>query len=198
MAFENYVKLAGSERQPMAGAKKTAAADPNALMQATIVLRPRSSSAEAEPLAELVARGERLTRAEYQARYGADPADVQAVLAFTSGFGLALMRVDLGRAHRDSDGKDRRFQQGVPGGTCALRTHGRHLSRTHRRGQRTARVDRHYSQRARSGQSSAGEAAFSAGEKHRAAERCRRSRGILYGTAGRQGVQFSNRSDGEG
>ncbi len=30
MAFENYVKLAGSERQPMAGAKKTAAADPNA------------------------------------------------------------------------------------------------------------------------------------------------------------------------
>ncbi len=94
MAFEHYVKLPGSERQPMAGAKKTAAADPNAVMQATIVLRPRQSNAE--PLADVVARGEHLTREEYQARYGADPADVQTVLAFTSSFGLALTRVDLG------------------------------------------------------------------------------------------------------
>lgn len=93
MAFDNYVKLPGSERKPMAGAKKMAAADPNAVMQATIVLRPRQS--DAEPLADVVARGERLTRAEYQARYGADPDDVQTVLAFTSSFGLSLMRVDL-------------------------------------------------------------------------------------------------------
>src|SRR5581483_8845561 len=94
MAFDNYVKLPGSEREPMAGATKTAAADPNAVMQATIVLRPRQSNAE--PLEKLVSRGERLTREEYQARYGADPADVQTVLAFTSSFGLSLMRVDLG------------------------------------------------------------------------------------------------------
>jgi kumamolisin len=93
MAFENYIKLPGSERQPMSGAQKTAAADPNTVIQATIVVRPRQSNAE--PLAEAVARGERLTREEYQARYGADPADVQAVLAFTSGFGLALTKVDL-------------------------------------------------------------------------------------------------------
>ena len=95
MAFKNYVKLAGSERKPMAGATKGAPADPNAIIQATIVLRPRTSSTNAEPLADIVARGERLTREEYQARYGADPADVQAILAFTSSFGLALTRVDL-------------------------------------------------------------------------------------------------------
>jgi kumamolisin len=94
MAFDHYVKLPGSERQPMSGAKKMAAADPNAIMQATVMLRPRASNAE--PIADVLARGERLTRAEYQARYGADPADVQAVLAFTSSFGLSLMRVDLG------------------------------------------------------------------------------------------------------
>jgi kumamolisin len=107
MAFENYVKLPGSERQPMAGAKKTAAADPNAIMQATIVLRPRQS--KAEPLAEVVARGERLTREEYQARYGADPADVQAVLAFASGFGLALTKVDLGARTLTLTGKTGAF-----------------------------------------------------------------------------------------
>ncbi len=109
MAFENYVKLPGSERQPMAGAKKTAAADPNAVMQATIVLRPRQSNAE--PLADVVARGGRLTREEYQARYGADPADVQTVLAFTSSFGLALARVDLGARTLTLTGKTGDFSK---------------------------------------------------------------------------------------
>ncbi len=109
MAFENYVKLPGSERQPMAGATKTAAADPNAIMQATVVLRPRPSDAQA--LADVVACGERLTREEYQARYGADPADVQAVLAFTSGFGLALTRVDLGARTLTLTGKTGDFSK---------------------------------------------------------------------------------------
>jgi kumamolisin len=111
MAFENYVKLAGSERAPMAGAKKTTAADPNAVMQATLVLRPRSSGSNVEALADLVARGERLTRAEYQARYGADPADVQAVLAFASSYGLALTRVDLGARTLTLTGKTGDFSK---------------------------------------------------------------------------------------
>lgn len=129
MAFENYVKLPGSDRQPMAGAKKTAAADPNAIMQATIVLRPRQSNAQ--PLADLVAHGERLTREEYQARYGADPADVQAILAFTSGFGLALTKVDLGARTVTLTGKTGAFGKAFqvelahyqhPGGTYRGRT----------------------------------------------------------------------------
>lgn len=110
MAFKNYVRIPGSEREPMRGATKTAAADPNAVMQATLVLRPRASSG-AEPLADLVARRERITRAEYQARYGADPADVQAVLAFASSFGLALTRVDLGARTLTLTGKTGAFTQ---------------------------------------------------------------------------------------
>ena len=94
MTFDKFVKLPGSDRKPMAGAKKAAAADPNAVMQATLVLRPRQD--ESEPLENIVERGDRLTREEYQARYGADPADVQTLLAFASTYGLALVRVDLG------------------------------------------------------------------------------------------------------
>jgi kumamolisin len=98
-------------------------------MQATVVLRPRQSNAE--PLAKVVARGERLTREEYQARYGADPADVQAVLAFTSGFGLALTRVDLGARTLTLTGKTGDFSKAFqvelahyqhPGGTYRGRT----------------------------------------------------------------------------
>ena len=110
MAFKNYVKIPGSEREPMRGATRTAAADPNAIMQATLVLRPRPS-AGAEPLADLVARGGRITREEYQARYGADPEDVQSVLAFASSFGLALTRVDLAARTLTLTGKTAAFTQ---------------------------------------------------------------------------------------
>src|ERR1700685_4019980 len=108
MAFKNYVKLPGSECKPMAGAKKTAAADPNEIIQTTVVLRPRQS-AGVEPVADLVASGRRITREEYQARYGADLADVQTVLAFASSFGLALTRVDLGSRTLTLTGKSSDF-----------------------------------------------------------------------------------------
>jgi kumamolisin len=111
MDFKNYVKIPGSERKPMKGATKTAAADPNEVMQATIVLRPRQSSANAEPLEALVARGGRLTREEYQARYGADPADVQTVLKFASSFGLALTKVDMGARTLTLTGKTSNFSK---------------------------------------------------------------------------------------
>ncbi len=110
MAFENYVKIPGSERKPMAGAKKMAAADPNEIIQTTIVLRPRQSAGQ-EPLADLVAHGKRITREEYEARYGADPADVQTVLAFASSFGLALTRVNLGARTLTLTGKAADFSK---------------------------------------------------------------------------------------
>ena len=109
MAFQNYVKIPGSEREPMSGAKKTAAADPNEVIQTTIVLRPRQSGPGVELVSDLVARGGRITREEYEARYGADPADVQAVLAFASTFGLALTRVDLGARTLTLTGKSGDF-----------------------------------------------------------------------------------------
>ncbi len=129
MMFDKYVKLPGSDRRPMSGAKKGAAADPNAVMQATVVLRPRQGNAE--PLDQVVERGEHLTREEYQARYGADPADVQTLLAFASTYGLALARVDLGARSVTLTGKTGDFSKAFqtelahyehPGGTYRGRT----------------------------------------------------------------------------
>lgn len=111
MDFKNYVKLPGSERQPMKGATKGAAADPNEVIQATLVLRPRQSGSAAEPLETLIARGGRVTREEYQARYGADPADVQTVLQFASNFGLALTRVDMSARTVTLNGKSGDFSK---------------------------------------------------------------------------------------
>jgi len=95
MASRKYVKVAGSERQPMQGATRTGSADPSEVMQVTVVLRPRSTAQKATPLAELVARGKRISREEYAARYGADPADVQKVAAFAGEFGLTMANVSL-------------------------------------------------------------------------------------------------------
>jgi kumamolisin len=111
MAFNKYVKVPGSEREPMRGAQRMAAADPDEVINVTLNLRPRLSSANAEALGDLVARGERVTRAEYQARYGADPMDVQSVLAFASSFGLAMTKVDLGARMLILTGKTSAFAQ---------------------------------------------------------------------------------------
>jgi kumamolisin len=96
MPSKKWVKVPGSERQPMPGATQSGAVDPNEVMQVTLVLRPRQSSQKQMPLAELIARGQRLTREQYQAQYGADPADVRSVQDFASSFGLAVSGVDLG------------------------------------------------------------------------------------------------------
>src|ERR1700690_2591119 len=95
MAFDKYVKLPGSERQPMPGATKTGSCDPNQLMQVTVVVRPRSAGKSQPSLADVVASGKRLSRDEYEARYGADPADVQKVQAFAAATGLAVSQVNL-------------------------------------------------------------------------------------------------------
>ncbi len=95
MAFDKYVKLKGSERQPMPGATKSGSCDPNETMRVTLTLRPSASAAKHPSLDKLIASGHRLTREEYAARYGADPADVQQVEAFATAYGLAVAQVDL-------------------------------------------------------------------------------------------------------
>ncbi len=95
MAFKKYVEVAGSERKPLQGAIRTGHSDPNEVMQVTLVLRQRTASGKETPLADLVARGQRVSREEYAARYGADVADVHKVLAFAAQFGLALAGVNL-------------------------------------------------------------------------------------------------------
>src|ERR1700678_895790 len=95
MPFSKYAKLPGSERQPMQGATESGSLDPKELMQVTVVLRPRAGE-HTQQLNEMIAQGKRVSREEYTARYGADPADVQAVLAFAGHFGLAMSNLNLG------------------------------------------------------------------------------------------------------
>ncbi len=95
MVSRKYKKIPGSERTPMTGASKSGALDPNELMLVTVVLRARSGGKKHPSLDKLIAKGERLTREEYQARYGADPADVAQVAAFASEHGLTVAEVNM-------------------------------------------------------------------------------------------------------
>jgi len=94
MAFDKYVQVPGSQREPMRGATKSGSLDRNEVLRVTLVLRPRASGSKAS-LDRLVASGERVSRDEYEARYAADPVDVQQVEVFASTFGLALAQVNL-------------------------------------------------------------------------------------------------------
>ena len=95
MAFEKYVKLSGSEREPMPGATKAGSPDPNEVMNVSVILRPRTSVTKLASLDRVIGSGEQLSRQEYEARYGADPADVRKVQAFAAAHGLAVANVNL-------------------------------------------------------------------------------------------------------
>src|SRR5215472_7681161 len=98
MASERYIALPGSERQPVSGATKTGSCNPNDQVQVTVVLRRRPSSQKLPSPAELSARGERLTRDEFEARYGADPKDIQRVEKFAQSHGLTVSQVNAAAA----------------------------------------------------------------------------------------------------
>jgi kumamolisin len=61
----------------------------------TVVLRPRPLGKNVKPLDELVTSGERVTRDEYEARYGADPEDVKRVEEFARANRLTVAGVNL-------------------------------------------------------------------------------------------------------
>ena len=116
MAANGYVAIPGSEREPMPGATKSGPCDPTAAVQLTVVLRPRPLGENVQPLDELVASGERLTRDEYEARYGADPADVKQVEEFARAHGLKPLQREPKRADAEALGDRRGLRQGVSGG----------------------------------------------------------------------------------
>ena len=68
MPFNKYVKVPGSERQPMKGATPSGTLDTDETMQVTVVLRSRSGAHE-KSLSDLIAAGQRISREEYAARY---------------------------------------------------------------------------------------------------------------------------------
>ncbi|HZT76067.1 MAG TPA: S53 family peptidase [Vicinamibacterales bacterium] len=89
MATERFV-LPGSERAPHPGAQPAGAPDPSQFIEVSIVLRRKA------PL-ELSAQAQPIDRAEFAARYGADPRDVDRVDAFAQQYDLHIVAVDLAR-----------------------------------------------------------------------------------------------------
>jgi kumamolisin len=95
-----YVPLPGSERQPAPGAEVVGPVDPNEPVEVTIRLRSRASAGDLA--AQAAALGAQppdqrtsLTPEQYEALYGADPADVDKVVAFARAQGLSVVSTDL-------------------------------------------------------------------------------------------------------
>src|SRR5690349_14147670 len=96
MPSKRYLAIPGSRREVMPGATRTGPCDPGERLQVTVVLRERPSRKRIRSLAQLAARGERMTRADYEARYGADPKDVEKVEAFAAEHKLRVSEVNIG------------------------------------------------------------------------------------------------------
>jgi len=91
MAYEKKIALAGSHREPIAGASVARAIDNNEIVQVTLVLRRRNATAPLESFAfsdpQTVAHH---SREEYATLHGAAPADIAAIEAFAHEFGLTI------------------------------------------------------------------------------------------------------------
>src|SRR5208282_1785859 len=90
MPDESLVRLAGSERAPLASATPAGPLDPAERAELTLVLRRRA------PLTADVVAGPALTSDELAERYGADPADVDLVRQALTARGLAITAVQPG------------------------------------------------------------------------------------------------------
>jgi kumamolisin len=84
--------IAGSHKKPLYGAKAVGKVNPAELITVTVLLRRRAS---AEPAVVSDEAELRLSRAEFAAQRGADPADVAALEAFAHDHGLSVGEVNL-------------------------------------------------------------------------------------------------------
>jgi kumamolisin len=76
MSNSNQVSLKGSERSPLAGAHATGATDPHQLVEISVILKRR------QPLELTENQGMILNHAQFAAKYGANPADVDKIRQF--------------------------------------------------------------------------------------------------------------------
>jgi kumamolisin len=91
MAFENRIALAGSHREPVAGASVARPIDNNEVVHATLVLRRRTQTGAPEAFAysgpQTVNHN---SREEYGLVHGSSTADIAAVEAFAHEYGLTV------------------------------------------------------------------------------------------------------------
>jgi kumamolisin len=84
--------LPGSERTPVEGARRIGDPDPDRRIEVTVVLRRRSGEEPAPAPQEAP-----LDREAFAERYGADPADIEAVESFASDHGLDVVQSSIER-----------------------------------------------------------------------------------------------------
>ncbi len=111
MPSTRYVAIPGSEREPVHGAAKVRPADPKEPVQATVMLRAKRRAKGVKTLERLIAGGGRLSRAQYETRYGADPKDVKAVQKFARAYKLKVSSVNRGARTLVLSGQAAAFNQ---------------------------------------------------------------------------------------
>jgi kumamolisin len=88
------IKLTGSERQPLEGARAVAAADPGERLEVSVLLRRRGNAVLKQHISAF-AKGERpsrhMAREEFARQFGADPKDMARVRKFAGKHGLAVV-----------------------------------------------------------------------------------------------------------
>jgi kumamolisin len=83
--------VAGSERRPIEGARRVGDPDPDRRIQVTLTLRRRGGSDPSESM------NTGLDREAFAERYGADPADIEAVEDFAADHGLDVVQTSIPR-----------------------------------------------------------------------------------------------------
>ena len=98
---QNRVALSGSERVARSGSRIVGAPDPNDQIQVSVRVRPRQPLPNLASGKEIAGTslGERkyLSRAEFAAAYGADPADLAKIEAFAHRHNLTVVEVSAAR-----------------------------------------------------------------------------------------------------
>src|SRR5580698_4533937 len=94
------IRLTGSERRPLEGARAVAAADPAERLEVSVLLRRRGDAVLKKRIAAF-ARGEQpsqhLAREEFARQFGADPKDMARVRKFAAKHGLVVVQEHAAR-----------------------------------------------------------------------------------------------------
>jgi kumamolisin len=107
------VRLAGSEREPVKGAKRLGPSEPGETMCVVVTLRRQSQQALHQAIQKMV-RGEHtepLTREAFAARFSAAPDDLAKVEAFAKDHGLSVQSSDAAACTVTLEGTVERFQR---------------------------------------------------------------------------------------
>jgi kumamolisin len=98
MAETDRIEISGSHRELVPNHARIGAVDLTEEIAVTVYLRPRADTGWVDQEAQLPpAQRSYLSREEWAERYGADPADVEAIERFASEHGLTVTELDIGR-----------------------------------------------------------------------------------------------------